>query len=359
MKFWMAWTGVRENRGRAFFPIFGVIGAISALIMTLSLGRGGNSIIDRDLSSIGRNRAMIGGANLNSRDIKIIENIPFVEYALFVDSREKVGDNIFIGYTDKALTFLNMERLRDGEIIVDKNQFPDILTGSNLKMDAGYGVQNFRVKDRYEEQNPMETMKEGNRIIISQDMFARFFGDRDYKRVVVSLSGEESSEDILPLIVKQLNRGRGSSEEVRILETPEVYKRVEKIKKLVNSVLGTLSIIALMVGGFGIMNLIGASIRERTGTIGILRAMGYSRNSVTQIFLLEAGIIVGIGSIFGTIFGVVGSILAGNILKIPPVFSIGEIILAIFTTLAVGLVLGLKPAYKAGKMETVEALKTV
>ena len=84
------------NSKRAIFPFLGVVGGITALIMSFSLGAGGEEIISTNLSAIGSNRIMIGGQEMSARDMQIIENYPFVEYTLFPGARENSGNNIFI-----------------------------------------------------------------------------------------------------------------------------------------------------------------------------------------------------------------------------------------------------------------------
>lgn len=347
------------NSKRAIFPLLGVIGGITALIMSFSLGAGGEKIISTNLSAIGSNRIMIGGQEMSARDMQIIENYPFVEYTLFPGARENSGNNIFIGYSQKALMALGLRNLGDREVILDKNQFPDKQPGDRVDLVTEMGTRSFIVAGIYEEQNPFELMKQGNRIIVSQGYFERLFGRYRYNELIVSFDKGEDAEDLIPLLLRKFNEDRRSYGQVRLLETPEVYKRIVKIQKIVRNTLGILSFISLCIGGFGIMNLIAGGVRARTGHIGILRAMGMSKKDIIKIFLAEGIIISIIGSFLGVIIGIIGAVMSGKLIMIPPEFNILQILLALIVSLVFGIVMGVYPAKKAGDISITDALRDI
>lgn len=359
MIFWFAYKMLLGNSKRAIFPLLGVIGGITALIMSFSLGAGGEKIISTNLSAIGSNRIMIGGQEMSARDMQIIENYPFVEYTLFPGARENSGNNIFIGYSQKALMALGLRNLGDREVILDKNQFPDKQPGDRVDLVTEMGTRSFIVAVIYEEQNPFELMKQGNRIIVSQGYFERLFGRYRYNELIVSFDKGEDAEDLIPLLLRKFNEDRRSYGQVRLLETPEVYKRIVKIQKIVRNTLGILSFISLCIGGFGIMNLIAGGVRARTGHIGILRAMGMSKKDIIKIFLAEGIIISIIGSFLGVIIGIIGAVMSGKLIMIPPEFNILQILLALIVSLVFGIVMGVYPAKKAGDISITDALRDI
>lgn len=359
MIFWFAYKMLLGNSKRAIFPLLGVIGGITALIMSFSLGAGGEKIISTNLSAIGSNRIMIGGQEMSARDMQIIENYPFVEYTLFPGARENSGNNIFIGYSQKALMALGLRNLGDREVILDKNQFPDKQPGDRVDLVTEMGTRSFIVAGIYEEQNPFELMKQGNRIIVSQGYFERLFGRYRYNELIVSFDKGEDAEDLIPLLLRKFNEDRRSYGQVRLLETPEVYKRIVKIQKIVRNTLGILSFISLCIGGFGIMNLIAGGVRARTGHIGILRAMGMSKKDIIKIFLAEGIIISIIGSFLGVIIGIIGAVMSGELIMIPPEFNILQILLALIVSLVFGIVMGVYPAKKAGDISITDALRDI
>lgn len=357
MIFWFSYKMLLGNLRRALFPFLGVTAGVTALIMALAIGAGGEKIISKNLSAMGDNRIMLGGEEMSQKDIKLLENYPFVEYTMFPQARALERNNVFIAYPQKALRALGLKELKDREVIVDRSQFPDKKPGDKIEVIFSNGRQTFVVADTYIEENPFELMKQGNRIIISQNYFERLFGKYRFREMIVSFDKNEDVEEILPFLLKKFNDERRGYGQIRVLETPEVYKRVVKIQKLVRNTLGVLAIISIAVGGVGIMSLISSGIRARTNHIGILRSIGMSREDVVKVFLMEGIIISIVGTFTGIIVGIVGSVIGGKLIMIPPVFLVGKIILAIIFALLVGVGMGIFPAKKAGNMSIIDALK--
>lgn len=357
MKFWMAYRFLTGNVLRAVFPLISVVTAATALVLTISLGDAAKNIIDSDLAAIGGNKILIGGGRLSKRDLQLIERLPFVEYAVFPEEREVENNVIFRGYSERALRAMGLPNLKIEEVVLDKTQFLDKSVGEKIQLQIGVGRKNFLVRDLYEEKSPFETMKVGNRVILSGETFEKTFGRKDYKSLIISFSQGEEAMEYVPVILLELNKFRSKEEQVRVLETPDIYRKVERIRGFVSKSLFILSFIALGVGGIGVVNLIVSSIRERGTHIGILRAMGVNKKVLKEIFLIEAAIVVGLGTILGLVAGIGGAYVIGGILKIPPYFNFVKIIGGLIFTVGVGLGCGVYPVRKIGELEIVEALK--
>lgn len=356
--FWLAYKMLFGNLKRAVFPFMGVLGGISALIISLSIGAGGEKLISSNLMAIGSNRIVLGGDDLGRRDAEILENYPFVEYVFFPEARKQTGNNIFRGYSKRSLAALGLNtNLSEREIIIDKNQFPNEKVGDEIEINIDGKKQIFIVAGLYEEQNPFELMKQGNRIIISQNYFERLFGVYRFNQIVVSFYPDENSEELIPIVLQKFNSDRRGYNQIKLLETPEVYKRIVKIQKMVKSSLGILAFVSLSLGGFGIMNLIAGGVRARTVHIGILRAMGMNKDDIVKLFLTEGIIIAIAGTICGIIFGIIGSFIIGKIIIIPPVFKILKIFFYLIMSLIFGIGFGIFPARKAGEMNVIDALR--
>lgn len=359
MTFWLAYKMLMGNIKRAVFPFLGVLCGIISLIMTLSLGAGGENVINTSLSAIGDNRIMIGGNSFTQRDIEILENYPFVEYAMFPKAKNFVDDNIYIGYPEKVFDKLGLPHLLDDEIIIDKNQFEDVNVGDVLELSMGVYKRKFVVKGKYEEKNPLELARQGNRIILSQNSFERLFEERRFSEIVISFEEGEEAEDYIPIILNKFRQDRGLYGDIELLETPEIYKRVEKIKNMVSITLGILSVISLGIGGLGIMNLIASNIKARTGHMGILRAMGMSSKDMSFMFITEGTIISFVGSFVGLVLGIIFSMVIGKIINIYPIFSFGSIFISLVISLVVGIIMGSVPAIKAGQKNTIDLLREI
>ncbi|MFA6708900.1 MAG: ABC transporter permease [Fusobacterium sp.] len=357
MELWLALKFILGNKKKAVFPLLAVISGITALIITLSISLGGKIIINENLSSLGGNRIIIGGDTLSKRDMDMVESYPFVEYAMFPGGRIEEDDTFYISYSKKALKTLNLKNLNKNEVIIDKNQYRDKHIGDTIELKINSYKRKFTVGDIYEEKNPFELMKNGNRIIMSQNEFQELFNIYKYNSMIISFNRDEDPGDYVQGLINRLNRNKGSYSNLKLLETPAVYKRIEKIKKMVNRTLGLIAFVSLALGAFGILNLIGNNVKGRSKHIGILRAMGMKINNIIKIFIFEALIISIIGSFTGIILGITGSIIIGKIIGIYPVFRLFQISISLILSLGIGIIMGVYPTRQINKESVVKILK--
>mgnify|MGYP003289051543 CR=1 FL=1 len=133
---------------------------------------------------------------------------------------------------------------------------------------------------------------------------------------------------------------------------------VGDISSIMMIVLGSIATISLVVGGIGIMNIMLVSVSERTREIGIRKAIGAKKKNIMYQFLIESLLLTGIGGIIGILFGVfIIKYVIGSFGLIQPVYSIPWIIAAFTISLVIGVTFGLFPAYKAAKLNPIEALR--
>jgi putative ABC transport system permease protein len=121
--------------------------------------------------------------------------------------------------------------------------------------------------------------------------------------------------------------------------------------------LGSIAGISLLVGGIGIMNIMLATVTERTREIGIRRAIGAKRRHIIMQFLMETTVLSTSGGILGVIVGVLIPIFFTLLLGITTSTSIASIVVAFGISVATGIVFGVYPAYKAASMNPIEALR--
>lgn len=356
MEFWLAYKFLLGSLKRTVFTLLSILVASIALILTISLGDSAKHIITTDLLALGSNRILLGGEALRSRDLEIVERFPFVEYGAFPEQKRLVKNILYKGYSSKALLFAKLQKLKENEIILDKSQFLNEKKGDFIELETTLGRNRFLIKDLYQEESPFETVKFGKRVIVSSETFEKLFGKNSYKKMIVAFPLGEDATEYFPLLLRELNRSRFSNNKINILETPEVYKKIEKIIKFVDKSIWILSIISLGIGGIGVLNLIQASIRERSQSIGILSSMGLSKNRIIKVFMIEVFMIILLGIILGSILGVLSAYIIGIVLKIPPYFNFFKIIMSLLITGSSSLLFGLYPAKKIVEIKIVEAL---
>jgi putative ABC transport system permease protein len=127
---------------------------------------------------------------------------------------------------------------------------------------------------------------------------------------------------------------------------------------MISLVLGGIAAISLVVGGIGIMNIMLVTVTERTKEIGIRRAIGAQKSSIISQFLIEAGMLCGMGGLVGIFFGTIGSLILGNLLYHITIWPLPWVTLAALgLSVFLGLIFGSYPAYKAANLQPVEALR--
>ena len=126
----------------------------------------------------------------------------------------------------------------------------------------------------------------------------------------------------------------------------------------ISMVLGGIAAISLLVGGIGIMNIMLVTVTERTREIGIRRAIGAQRASIVTQFLIEAGMLCGMGGVVGIAVGTAGSVVVSRLMYQMTVYPPVWVGLAAFAlSVALGMLFGSYPAIKASKLQPVEALR--
>ena len=123
-------------------------------------------------------------------------------------------------------------------------------------------------------------------------------------------------------------------------------------------ILGTIASISLLVGGIGIMNIMLATVTERTREIGIRRALGAKRKDITQQFLIETIVLSGVGGVLGVCIGIgIPEILRYFATDQEPVVTAQSVALAFGISVGIGILFGLYPARRAAMMDPIEALR--
>lgn len=139
---------------------------------------------------------------------------------------------------------------------------------------------------------------------------------------------------------------------------PELLLQQEKqTREIFNMVLGTIASISLIVGGIGIMNIMLASVMERTKEIGIRLAIGAKKKDVLMQFLSEAVAISLTGGLIGIALGIAASYVIESITEIPTIVTWYSIAISFFVSITIGIIFGIMPAKRAAEQNPIESLR--
>ncbi|MCW0219626.1 MAG: ABC transporter permease [Prosthecobacter sp.] len=157
--------------------------------------------------------------------------------------------------------------------------------------------------------------------------------------------------------IRHLMTKNHKKEDWRIIVPVELLRQAERTKQIFSIVLGSIAAISLLVGGIGIMNIMLASVTERTREIGIRRAMGARQADIVVQFLIETVLLSGAGGVLGVIVGVSIPIAVEHFAGVTTVVKVWSPALAFLISVFTGIAFGIYPARRAAKMNPVEALR--
>ena len=196
------------------------------------------------------------------------------------------------------------------------------------------------------------------------------YGDVLMRRRSGSFEAERVELHELTVKVDKLERVNGVADAIKtvmernhkkkdyeIVVPLELLKRAERTKQVFNIVLGSIAAISLLVGGIGIMNIMLASVTERTREIGIRRALGARRRDIVTQFLVETVLLSGAGGILGVLLGVIIPFIVSHAAGMKTIITFWSPLLAFSISGLVGVIFGIYPAIRAAEMDPVEALR--
>jgi putative ABC transport system permease protein len=176
-------------------------------------------------------------------------------------------------------------------------------------------------------------------------------------KLTVQVSNSSELQVTSEVISRMLKRKHNDVLDFDITIPIQLLKQQQKTKQIFNIVLSIIAGISLLIGGIGIMNIMLASVLERTKEIGIMRAIGATKQDVVLQFLSESVIISLGGGILGVILGILASLSLEKLSGIETVLTLNSIILSFFVATMVGLVFGIFPAKAAANKEPIEAIR--
>ena len=188
--------------------------------------------------------------------------------------------------------------------------------------------------------------------------FRKLERDSPFDSISLRMDGDagliEQSERVRRMIT-ELHQG---ADDFAVAVPLEALRQAQRTKEVFNVIIVVIAAISLVVGGIGIMNIMLASVTERTREIGIRRAVGASRSDIMRQFLAEAVLIATAGGLLGLFLGVGAALLIQAVFAFTVTFNGWIMLVATATSMAIGIGFGLYPAWKAARMDPVEALRT-
>jgi len=221
--------------------------------------------------------------------------------------------------------------------------------------EAGAGVQ---IPDqRTDAYIPMNVSLQRFGEIILQRSSGSFSIERvELHKLLVEVKGTEYVERTAQAITAMMKRFH-KKDDYQISVPLALLRQAEATKRTFNIVLGSIAGISLLVGGIGIMNIMLASVTERTREIGIRRAIGAKRRQIILQFLVETVVLSGAGGLMGVLLGITIPWIITRFSGMPTSTPLYSVVLSLAISMTIGIIFGLYPAMRAANLDPIEALR--
>jgi len=406
-----------SRKGRSFLTMLGIVIGVAGVIIIISLGAGAQSLVLGQVNKLGSNLlsiqpgksdpkgppAQVFGiviTTLVNSDTDALRSPSQVPHAIGVNAvvrgsvtitwQNKTVDTNFVGVDSGYSTVTNFT-MQEGQFLTQPEADATanvVVLGSTVsdQLFGGTGVS--PIGQVIKVRNASQTSAGGIPLRIVGVVTPRgsaFFQDQDDQ---IFLPLEMGQKQLLGInYLQTINIKVDSAENIdqTIFDVTSVLKQrhriltednidftvrnqataVDLLKTITSALslfLTSMAAIALIVGGIGILNIMLATVAERTREIGLRKAVGATNTMIMRQFILEAGTLTSIGGLIGIIVGVVISYLMAVLMKYLGfdwdfVVSITSVVLAVGVSILTGVVFGLYPSYKAGKLDPIEALR--
>lgn len=182
-------------------------------------------------------------------------------------------------------------------------------------------------------------------------------GNSPITEMIVQVESDNATIPTASVIRSVLNRQHRGIRDYEIIIPAELLRQSQQTQRIFNIVMAAIASISLLVGGIGIMNIMLATVTQRTREIGVRRCVGATRWDIIRQFMLEALVITCLGGLIGIGLGIGGAQAISVFAKWSTVVSVQAVIVSFSVSGLVGIVFGLYPAVRAASVDPIEALR--
>lgn len=402
----VAIRGLIDHKFRSFLTMLGIIFGVASVIAMLSIGEGAKRQAIAKYQDLGVNNIIVRDKDLTDQELEEVrakfsqglslndalvikevvpgveEVAPQAEKSSEIKYADKSAKSTLIGITPAFINILNYQADKGTFINDDHYQ-------RNLKVCVlGSGL----VKTLFQNQDPLgkmvkiddqwlevvgvmktkalftETVGElasrdlNNDVYIPLSTFLKRFElenklSSQIKQVTVKVKSSDKLLETANLVRGIIDRHHYNNTDFSIVIPYELLKQEEKERRIYNFLLGAIAAISLIVGGIGIMNIMLATVMERTREIGIRRAIGARKADIMSQFVTEAVALSITGGIIGVIVGVSLSLIISLFTDVNTFIRLYSVFIAFGFSVVVGISFGYLPAKNAANLKPIESIR--
>jgi len=385
----VALGALRANRLRSALTMLGVVIGVAAVVILVAIGTGAKVKVEQQVQGLGSNLLLVvpgeltfGSAPSSSRlQLSDVEDVSQI-----VGDRERVAASLTSGEVLRAGTrdqFATVQGVTENTLTVFSRQVArgSYLSRSDVDTRRRVTVLGWSTASRlFGERDPVGRQvtiagvrfrvigvlsRQGSALGVDQDLDAhipittaqRLLGTTRVDAIAIKAPDADRISELGDQIETYLER-RYPDQEFSAVTQEQILGVLGDILGLLTLVLAAIAGISLLVGGVGVSNIMLVSVRERTKEIGLRKAVGARQRDIGVQFLLEAVLLTTIGGCAGIALGVATSLLLNEFSPLPSIITWWSAVLAFGVSVAVGMLFGVVPAYRAGRLDPVVALRT-
>jgi putative ABC transport system permease protein len=391
---WLSWIikALLGNRKRSVLTLSGIAIGIASVALLTSIGEGLRLYLLDSFSQFGTRIVAVTPGKVTTQgipgmlksikpltidDAERLRDIPFVELVVplvggtgRIEAGELARDSDIFGVGHEAAKAWKMEVALGRFLPPDNPQAPRAyaVLGQKMKQEL-FGLRNplgelvrvgemrFRVVGVMEPKGQFLGFDLDDVIYIPTHLALQLFNQESLMEVDVVFSEQSTSTEISRRISERLEALHGS-EDFTLFTQEDMLSSLDKILGLLTLAVAGLGGVSLLIGGVGVLTIMTISLRERTSEIGLLCALGCTRDRILLLFLGEAICLATVGGLAGlTLVVALVLFLQGVIPGLPLALNSGYLMAALLLSSLIGLVAGIAPAVNASRRNPIEALR--
>jgi putative ABC transport system permease protein len=385
----VALDALRANRLRSGLTMLGVVIGVAAVVVLVSIGTGTKQEVERQVEGLGSNLLIVVPGRVDFGSAPAVSRLQLSDVdavSRIVGDRDRVAVTVSSGETVRAGTrskFTSVLGVLDTtpKVFVRAIARGAYLSRSDVDTQRRVATLGATVaRELFGDRDPI-----GQQITVAGVRFRvigvfatigqslgvdrddevhipittahRLFATNRVDGIAVKAPDRESIDDLARRIVAELSR-RHPDTEFSAVTQEQILGVLGDILGVLTGVLAAIAGISLLVGGVGVSNIMLVSVRERTGEIGLRKAVGARPRDIGVQFLLEAVLLTSLGGVTGMALGVGAALLVEALSPVPAAITWWSLALAFGVSAAVGIVFGVAPAQRAGRLDPVVALRS-